>query len=62
MWLLAFGCDMNKVSLSKLASKGTKDIFLNSKAFSLYGKSKVISWIKNANKKELEFIFGCKLL
>ena len=48
-WL--FGCDMNKVSLSKLASKGTKDIFLNSKAFSLYGKSKVISWIKNANKK-----------
>lgn len=46
-----FGSDMNKVSLSKLASKGTKDIFLNSHAFSIYGKAKVISWIKKANKK-----------
>ncbi|WP_296882656.1 pseudomurein-binding repeat-containing protein [uncultured Methanobrevibacter sp.] len=44
-----FGGDMKNVDLSSLASKGTTELFLNSYAISLYGKSAVESWIASAN-------------
>ena len=43
------GKDMDNVNLSKLASLGTGNIFLNFYAFTLHGESKVLSWIKTAN-------------
>ena len=42
--------DMKKVNLKKLSKKGTKHIFLLHTAFSMYGKSTVIKWIKKAHK------------
>lgn len=42
--------DMKKVNLKKLAKKGTKHIFLQHTAFSKYGKSAVVKWIKKAHK------------
>ena len=45
-WL--YGSDMKSVSLSDLSSKGVTDIFLNFKAYDLYGKSGVESWISTA--------------
>lgn len=41
---------MKKVNLKKLSKKGTKHIFLQHTAFSHYGKTKVIKWIKKAHK------------
>ena len=41
---------MKKVSLKKLAKKGTKHIFLLHTAFSMHGKKTVINWIKKAHK------------
>lgn len=45
-WL--YGSDMKSVSLSSLSSKGITDIFLNFKAYELYGKSGVETWISSA--------------
>ena len=42
-WMWASG--IKSVSLKTLKSKGTKQIFLNSYAVSLYGRSAVTSWI-----------------
>lgn len=47
-WMWASG--IKSVNLKTLKSKGTKQIFLNSYAFNLYGKKKVTSWISKANK------------
>ena len=47
-WLL--GADMNNVNLNSLATNGTTDILLNFKAYELYGKSGLESWIETANK------------
>nr|WP_295162771.1 hypothetical protein [uncultured Methanobrevibacter sp.] len=47
-WMWASG--IKSVSLKTLKSKGTKQIFLNSYAFNLYGKKTVTSWIAKANK------------
>ena len=47
-WMWASG--IKSVSLKTLKSKGTKQIFLNSYAVSLYGRSTVTSWIAKANK------------
>lgn len=44
-----WGADMKNVNLNKLASKGTKDIFLNYYAISLHGKTGVEDWISQAN-------------
>lgn len=41
---------MKKVNLKKLQSRGTKQIFLHVHAISVYGKSTVVSWIKQAHK------------
>ena len=46
-WL--YGSDMKSVNLKTLASKGVTDILLNFKAYELYGKSGVESWIASAN-------------
>ncbi len=43
------GADMKSVSLSDLSSKGVTDILLNFKAYELYGKSGLESWISSAN-------------
>ena len=48
------GKHMKRVKLSKLAKLGTKHIFLLANAFSIYGKSSVVSWIKQANKKGIK--------
>ena len=40
---------MSSIDLKKLASRGTKNIFLLGSAVSSYGKSYVVSWIKRAN-------------
>lgn len=47
-WMWAGG--IKSVSLKTLKSKGTKQIFLNSYAFDVYGKKTVTSWIAKANK------------
>ena len=47
-WL--FGGDMKNVNLNSLAQNGTTDILLNFKAYELYGKDGLESWISNANK------------
>ena len=47
-WMWASG--IKSVNLKTLKSKGTKQIFLNSYAFNLYGKKTVTSWIAKANK------------
>lgn len=41
---------MNKVNLKKLSKLGTKHIFLLHTSFDMYGKTKVIKWIKKAHK------------
>ena len=41
--------DMNKLDLASLASQGTKHILLHSYAFTAYGESSVVSWIRQAN-------------
>lgn len=46
-WMWASG--IKSVNLKTLKSKGTKQIFLHSYAFQLYGKSAVTSWIAKAN-------------
>ena len=46
-WL--YGSDMKSVNLNDLSSKGVTDIFLNFKAYELYGKSGVESWISSAS-------------
>jgi len=45
-WL--YGSDMKSVNLNDLSSKGVTDIFLNFKAYELYGKSGVESWVTSA--------------
>ena len=45
-WL--YGSDMKSVNLNDLSSKGVTDIFLNFKAYELYGKSGVESWVSSA--------------
>ncbi len=47
-WL--YGSDMKSVNLKTLASKGVTDILLNFKAYELYGKSGVESWIASASE------------
>lgn len=44
-----FGKDMENVNLKTLSNNGITDIFLNFYAFTAYGESKVLSWIKSAN-------------
>jgi len=46
-WL--YGSDMKSVNLKTLASKGVTDVLLNFKAYELYGKSGVETWINSAN-------------
>jgi len=46
-WL--YGSDMKSVNLKDLASKGVTDVLLNFKAYELYGKSGVETWISSAN-------------
>ena len=46
-WL--FGRDMYNANLASLKDLGTGNIFLNYYAFSLYGESKVLAWINQAN-------------
>lgn len=46
MWL--FGRDMKSVNLKTLKKNGFKQVFLNFKAVSLYGKSGVQNWVKKA--------------
>ena len=41
---------MNKVNLKKLSKLGTRHIFLLHTSFDMYGKTKVIKWIKKAHK------------
>ncbi len=57
-WL--WGSSMKKVNLKSLSKKGTKHIFLHVRAISLYGKSRVISFIKKAHKHGIKVHFGCK--
>jgi len=45
----SFGRDMESIDLAQFASLGTTDILLNFYAFTLYGESKVVSWIEKAN-------------
>ena len=40
---------MYSLNLASLSSQGTKHIFLHSYAFTAYGESSVVSWIKTAN-------------
>ena len=47
-WMWAGG--IKTVNLKTLKQKGTKQIFLNSYAFDLYGKKTVTSWIAKAKK------------
>ncbi|MBQ2653846.1 MAG: hypothetical protein IJF83_09830 [Methanobrevibacter sp.] len=46
-WMWASG--IKSVNLKTLKARGTKQIFLHSYAFQLYGKSTVTSWIARAN-------------
>lgn len=46
-WMWASG--IKSVNLKTLKAKGTKQIFLHSYAFELYGRSTVTSWIAKAN-------------
>ena len=46
-WL--YGADMKNVDLKDLSSKGVTDVLLNFKAYELYGKSGVETWISTAN-------------
>lgn len=41
--------DMRNLNLASLASQGTHHIFLHSYAFTAYGESSVLSWIRSAN-------------
>ena len=43
------GANMYNVDLTSLAASGTGNIFLNFYAFTKYGESSVLSWIKQAN-------------
>lgn len=45
---------MKEVKLSALSKNGIKHIFLNEYAFTLYGKTAVLSWIKQANYNGLK--------
>lgn len=47
-WMWASG--IKSVSLKTLKTQGTKQIFLNAYAISLYGKGTVTSWIAQANR------------
>lgn len=40
---------MNSLNLASLSAQGTKHIFLHSYAFTAYGESSVVSWIRTAN-------------
>lgn len=51
-WMQA--TEMKSTNFKVLKSKGTKQIFLNSYAFEMYGKSSVVSWIKQANKNGMK--------
>ena len=48
------GYSMKSVNFNTLANNGIQHIFLNSYAFTLYGKSSVLSWIKQANNRGLK--------
>jgi hypothetical protein len=49
-----YGSDMKSVNLGDLASKGVTDVFLNFKAYELYGKSGLEKWISTANSKGIK--------
>lgn len=48
-----FGRDMNNVNLKTLKNNGVTDIFLNYAAFKTHGESKVLSWIEDAKKNNI---------
>lgn len=48
-----FGKDMNNVNITQLKKFGVTDVFLNFYAFTTHGKSKVQTWIKNANNNNI---------
>ena len=49
-----YGSDMKNVNLQDLSSKGVTDIFLNFKAYELYGKSGVEQWISTASSNGIK--------
>lgn len=49
-----FGKDMESVNLKTLKNNGVTDIFLNFYVFTTYSKSKVLSWIKEANNNKID--------
>lgn len=49
-----FGKDMYNVNLETLKKNSVTDIFLNYYAFELYGKTKVIAWIKKAKTNNIK--------
>ena len=48
------GYSMKSVSFSTLSKNGINNIFLNSYAFTLHGKTNVLNWIKQANNNGLK--------
>ena len=48
-----FGKDMTSVNPATLKNNGVTDVFLNYYAFTVHGQSKVVSWIDNANKNNI---------
>lgn len=48
-----FGKDMYNVKLENLKKNGVTDIFLNYYAFEVYGKTKVVAWIKKAKTQKI---------
>ena len=48
-----FGRDMNNVNLKTFKNNGVTDIFLNYAAFKTHGESKVLSWIEEAKKNNI---------
>lgn len=48
-----FGKDMYNVNLETLKKNSVTDIFLNYYAFEVYGKTKVVAWIKKAKAQKI---------
>ena len=48
-----FGKDMYNVKLENLKKIGVTDLFLNYYAFNVYGKAKVVNWIKKAKAQNI---------
>ena len=48
-----FGKDMYNVKLENLKKIGVTDLFLNYYAFNVYGKAKVVDWIKKAKAQNI---------